>query len=287
MDLNNISLRINDICNEHPHGSNLHTKINNELKKSSGKAETLISIGKSYLTLLNTVSTIKNTTTSEWVETCLLHFENYYNFLRLPENNRFSHQSDFLSSLVPEFLFLLYSKFITTRFPDLQVRTQRDIIIDMSFLSHQDSPGVLKSKRVDVAIVKPTPLLINEERIDDFNITIVGIEVKTNLDKNMISGVEYSVDRLKKTFPLSKFYLISEFADFAFEKQNYASSQIDEIIILRKQKRSEVRGKPERTKSINADLVTAHIEEILTYLNEVINAPKKLNERMQSGKLIR
>ena len=115
---------------------------------------------------------------------------------------------------------------------------------------------------------------------------MVAIEVKTNLDKNMIGGVEYSVERLKKTFPLSKFFLISEFADFAYKKQNYASTPIDEIIILRKQKRSEVRRDKTKIRGLDKGLVESHITEILEYLESTLNSPDELNARMKQGRLI-
>ena len=285
MTLQELHTSLLSIDTQLPHGSNLRTKIGKTIANTGTNEAVLINIGIEYKALLESIETYTSEDTLGWINECLPDFEKYYKFLREDRNKRFSHQSDFLSSLVPEFLYQLYSKFVITKFPDLEITTQKDIVIDMSFLPYQELPMVIKPKRVDVAIIKKMPLKIDDIEVD-FNITMVGVEVKTNLDKNMISGVEYSVDRLKKTFPLSKFYLISEFADFAFEKQNYASSQIDEIVILRKQKRSEVRRDITSTKDIDIELVKSHIDEVLNYLESVISAPESLNTRMQSGKLI-
>ncbi|WP_157973005.1 Bpu10I family restriction endonuclease [Aureibaculum luteum] len=263
----------------------MRTKISKSIENGGRNEDVLLGIGAEYSALLENIEGYTSEDTLGWINECLPDFEKYYTFLREDRNKKFSHQSDFLSSLVPEFLYQLYLKFVVSKFPDLEITTQKDIVIDMSFLPYQELPMVVKPKRVDVAIIKTMPLKIDDTEVD-FNITMVGVEVKTNLDKNMISGVEYSVDRLKKTFPLSKFYLISEFADFAFEKQNYASSQIDEIIILRKQKRSEVRRDISLTKDIDIELVRSHIDEVLNYLESVIDAPESLNTRMQLGKLI-
>ena len=285
MTLQELHTSLLSIDTQLPHGSNLRTKVAKSISNAGSNEAVLIGIGAEYITLLNSIEAYTSDDTLGWITECLPDFENYYKFLREDRNKKFSHQSDFLSSLVPEFLYQLYLKFVILKFPDLEITTQKDIVIDMSFLPYEELPMVVKPKRVDVAIIKTMPLRINDLNVD-FNITMVGVEVKTNLDKNMISGVEYSVNRLKKTFPLSKFYLISEFADFAFEKQNYASSQIDEIIILRKQKRSEVRRDITLTKDIDIELVSSHIDEVMKYLESVINAPESLNTRMQLGKLI-
>ena len=239
-----------------------------------------------YIALLDSIEGYASEDPLGWITECLSDFEKYYKISGVKIAIR--------SLAISQIFYLLLSlsfyinsilKFVISKYPDFEITTQKDIVIDMSFLPYQELPMVVKPKRVDVAIIKKMPLQI-DDTVVDFNITMVGIEVKTNLDKNMISGVEYSVDRLKKTFPLSKFYLISEFADFAFEKQNYASSQIDEIIILRKQKRSEVRRDITLTKDIDLELVESHITEVINYLESVINAPQSLNTRMQSGKLI-
>ncbi len=285
MTLGELHTNLLSIDSQLPHGSNLRTKISKSIENGGRNEDVLLGIGAEYSALLENIEGYTSEDTLGWINECLPDFEKYYTFLREDRNKKFSHQSDFLSSLVPEFLYQLYLKFVVSKFPDLEITTQKDIVIDMSFLPYQELPMVVKPKRVDVAIIKTMPLKIDDTEVD-FNITMVGVEVKTNLDKNMISGVEYSVDRLKKTFPLSKFYLISEFADFAFEKQNYASSQIDEIIILRKQKRSEVRRDISLTKDIDIELVRSHIDEVLNYLESVIDAPESLNTRMQLGKLI-
>lgn len=285
MTLQELNTSLLNIDSQLPHGSNLRTKVGTSIANAGRNESVLRGIGVEYISLLESIETYTSEDYLGWINECLPDFEKYYKFLREDRNKKFSHQSDFLSSLVPEFLYQLYSKFVISKFPDLEITTQKDIDIDISFLPYHELPMVVKHKRVDVAIIKTIPLKIDEAEID-FNITMVGVEVKTNLDKNMISGVEYSVDRLKKTFPLSKFYLISEFADFAFEKQNYASSQIDEIIILRKQKRSEVRRDITLIKDINVELVSSHIDEVMNFLESVINAPESLNTRMQSGKLI-
>jgi len=268
-----------------PHGSNLRTKLFSSIKKNDKNKDTLINIANKYLVLLKKTTGNYSIDSLTWIKETLIEFESYYKFLKLDINKKFSHQSDFLSSLIPEYLYLTYNKWLTPKFDDIIITTQKDIIIDLSFLPYEDKQISFKEKRVDVAIVKKINFELGNQ-ILDFSISLVGIEVKTNLDKNMISGVEYSVERMKKTFPLSKFYLISELADFAFKKQNYASTSIDEIIILRKQKRSEVRKDKNSINPIDPNLLNNHILELELYLKSCVKAPGNLKERLNKGKLI-
>jgi len=285
MTLQNLYKKLSEIDSQLPHGSNLQTKAGKALSSKGKNSDLLVKIGKEYLGLLKEVDEFETEEIPKWIDFVVDQFEDYYSFLRTDENKKFSHQSDFLSSLIPEFLYKLYNRFVGVKYPDLELTTQKDIVIDLSFLPYFDNHLTFKPKRVDVAIIKKLDLEIGGKKLD-FNITMVAIEVKTNLDKNMIGGVEYSVERLKKTFPLSKFFLISEFADFAYKKQNYASTPIDEIIILRKQKRSEVRRDKTKIRGLDKGLVESHITEILEYLESTLNSPDELNARMKQGRLI-
>lgn len=283
--MKSLLIKLKTIDKQLPHGSNLITKIESTLSKN-GDSSTLERIAKEYLKFIKGISEYKKYGIAEWVKATSVYFESYYNFLKLDENKKFSHQSDFLSSLLPEYIYLAYKKLILPHHFKFELSTQRDIVIDMSFLPYEENFLFFKQKRVDVAIVKPIVFKIDNEDVH-FNAPIVAIEVKTNLDKNMISGVEYSVERLKQTFPLCQFYLISELADFAFGKQNYAGTSIDEILILRKQKRAEVRRNRDSIKPIDIELFTEHILEVNDFLNRNKNVPENLKNRMQNGTLIK
>ncbi|MBK8956825.1 MAG: hypothetical protein IPM34_14925 [Saprospiraceae bacterium] len=76
-------------------------------------------------------------------------------------------------------------------------------------------------------------------------------------------------------------------ADFAYEKQNYAASAIDEIVITRKTKRSEVRRDSTKLNPIDANLMFNHLKEVLHFLETAIEAPVLLSKRLKKGKLIK
>ena len=112
------------------------------------------------------------------------------------------------------------------------------------------------------------------------------MEMKTNLDKNMMSGIEHSVEALKKTFPNSLYYVITEFSDMAVDKLNYASSGIDEIYILRKQKRAEIRRNINNRNDIDVNLVLEIASECTHQMELVHQVIPSTDIRMTTGKLI-
>lgn len=283
MELKDLIVELSKINPMFPHASNLRTKVTS--KKNTIKPQ----ISKEIISLyLNYHTSLSNTLLNlSDAEKFVSFFEEYYCKIKESKYRIFSHQSDFLSSLLPEFFSILYSKIISQKFPNYFVDTQKDLIIDLSFLPYKSTPVSFKFKRVDVAILSHCDYNINGKSLLDFNIPLVAVEIKTNLDKNMISGVEYSVQRLKRTFPFCKYFLISEFADFAYNKQNYASSSIDEIFILRKQKRSDVRRLSNSIKGIDPDLLFNHMNEINDHLEKIEIAPSLLKERLRMGKLIK
>lgn len=203
-----------------------------------------------------------------------------------PANNPFSHQSDFTSSIIPEMLCTLFSTVIkASGVEGLEVSAEKDLTIECTFDISDGGVIRYKNKRVDVAVVKPCPLSFNRQEAI-LPIPLVAIECKTNLDKNMLSGIEQSVSDLKKTFPECYYYVVSELSDFDVKKSNYASSGIDEIYILRKQKRGTVRNNPNQRKVIHTNLLCELSEYLLQGLKQMGIETVDLNTRMQNGKLI-
>ncbi len=202
-----------------------------------------------------------------------------------PQNNPFSHQADFISSIIPEMLCMLFGHIISTHGAALEVSAQKDLTIECIFDISSGGTIRFKNKRVYVAVVKPCQLVFNG--IDNgLPIPLMAIECKTNLDKNMISGIEHSVNELKKTFPDCHYFVVTEVSDFDVKKSNYASSGIDEMYILRQQKRGPIRRNPELRKPLNSTLVQ-ELAEILVHNIAAMNADVVgLDTRMQNGKLI-
>jgi len=268
-----------------PHGSNLNTKL--EIFSSMGSKErnALNIICEDYFKFLE-ICLKSHTDIDNWIEKALGAAESYINLLNRDDVDVFSHQSDLKSSVVPEFLYLLFKRLVSSLSLNLEVAAQKQIVIESLFTPRREEPVAQKFKRVDVAILRSCALTIDEALVEDFAMPVVAIENKTNIDKNMISGAEHSVESLKKTFPLCKYYLIGEFADFAVETQNYAATSIDEIFILRKQKRSQVR-RGEGVHRIDLDILFELKSEVESHLAYVTNEPVDIKEGMKSGRLVK
>lgn len=202
-----------------------------------------------------------------------------------PENNPFSHQADFISSIIPEMLCMLFGYIITAYEAELDVSAQKDLTIECIFDITGGGTIRFKNKRVDVAVVKPCSYIFNDVPAE-LPIPLMAIECKTNLDKNMISGIEHSVNELKKTFPDCHYFVVSELSDFDVKKSNYASSGIDEMYILRQQKRGVVRRNPDQRKAISHALVCEIADILLEHIVAMNAYAIGLDTRMQNGKLI-
>lgn len=130
-------------------------------------------------------------------------------YLDVLKDVNISHQADFKSSVIPEMFFLLLYKIVKSTNEDFIVSAQTDIPIECMFDVHGGSRMMFKTKRLDMLVYKDSELSLDNSSIR-FPIPVIAMEMKTNLDKNMMSGIEHSVASLKKTFPNSLYYVITE-----------------------------------------------------------------------------
>lgn len=268
---------------EYPHGSNISTKAQHVLSQRQQSA--LLTAVPAYLAFYKLSKAYENQSKS--LQDLLSAYDSYSNLLMDKNVNVFSHQSDFVSSLLPELLCVLFRRIVD----DLDfgaiidITSQKDIVIECNFDAASGGRIIEKRKRMDVAIILPGKLKFLNTEVE-FGIPVVCLEVKTNIDKNMLSGIESSVETLKRTFPRVKYFTVGEFSDFQIDSQNYASTDIDEILIVRRQKRSEVRRSPSSRKPIAFELIKDFIEEIEGHLRQTMKANTTLASRLPSGRLI-
>ena len=79
-----------------------------------------------------------------------------------------------------------------------------------------------------------------EKRV--LKVPIISIECKTYLDKTMLEGSVSTAEKIKKGNPQAKFYIVTETYDVDYEVDIYGT-QIDQIYVLRKQKREKTNSK--------------------------------------------
>lgn len=262
------------------HGSNLiHQFRKNQLSRLA-MYEKMLSLYVETRTVPYNANNLE-----DYVEKIVEKTNAYMNYFWPPVNNPFSHQADFTSSIIPEMLCTIFRNIIQSKGINLEVSAQKDLTIECTFDISGGGRICFKNKRVDVAVVEPCELLFNGNATE-LPIPLLAIECKTNLDKNMLSGIEHSVTELKKTFPNCHYYVITEYSDFDFKKSNYASSGIDEMYILRKQKRGVIRRNPDLRNPIDASLVYEVSRTLLSNINAMSADSTDLTTRMQNGKLI-
>lgn len=196
-----------------------------------------------------------------------------------------NHQADFKSSVIPEMFFLILYKVVKTYDENYFVSAQSDVPIECMFDLQGGSRMMFKTKRLDMLVYKDSQLTLDNNTIQ-FIIPLIAMEMKTNLDKNMMSGIEHSVTALKKTFPNSLYYVVTEYSDMAIDKLNYASSGIDEIYILRQQKRASVRRNINLRNNINPELVLEIANQCIRLMEDVHIITPSTEVRMTTGKLI-
>ncbi|PFA50307.1 hypothetical protein CN391_18210 [Bacillus anthracis] len=274
------------ICNEQevpPHVKNLMTQLNKkDIPKNRLVALELIV--PSYIKFSEAFK--QSVDNPKFSQELSLAIEEYMVVLKSATCKVFGHQSDFISSVIPEALHRIFNSICKKFETSFVVSSQKDVIIDCTFDAFNQGRLIFKKKKMDVSISVPATVKFNNEEYN-LGIPVVAIEVKTNLDKNMLSGIEQSVESLKNTFPTCLYYNVSELADFAVDKQNYATTKVDEIYILRKQKRSETRGRnPQPIKQIDEEVITEVVKNVIEHLRQLDVPVSTLKARMSEGKLI-
>lgn len=214
----------------------------------------------------------------------LIHEANLYlSYIKDIESKyrKFNWRSNFASSFIPELIYRLFSIVLTDlNLPNFY--STKDSIVEISLSPSTDGGWDIRKKDQDLCLGVKKDFYVKNSKLEEFLVPLIALEVKTNIDINKLNGLEYSAERLKKTFPSSKYFLVTETIDFSLDK-NYASSQIDEIYVLRKQVRSQAR----RSKH---DLRT---EVFLELLLDTIDVVSKANiehghvyNRLPKGKLV-
>ncbi|NBH97013.1 Bpu10I family restriction endonuclease [Anaerotruncus sp. 1XD22-93] len=263
-----------------PHGNNL---VHQFRKRQIDRMDMYEEILALYLDIRQIP--FEETDVASYIGLIVERVNQYMDYFWPPANNPFSHQADFTSSIIPEMLCLIFNHVIQSTGLNLEVSAQKDLTIECIFDIVGGGEMRFKNKRVDVAVVEPCKLSLNEQTTE-FPIPLLAIECKTNLDKNMLSGIEHSVAEMKKTFPNCQYFVITECSDFNVKKSNYASSGIDEIYILRKQKRGVIRRAPDLRNPIDVSLICEITEALIDNINAVCSINDDLLTRMQNGKLI-
>lgn len=192
----------------------------------------------------------------------------------------FNWRGDFASSLLPEFLF----RVVDHRLSPAGVAplfSTRDSIVDITLSGYRDGGWTIRRKNQDLCIgLRRDIIKVGGSEIS-FVVPIIAVEAKTNIDINKLNGLDFSAERLKRTFPASKYFLVTETLDFSLNK-NYSGS-IDEIYVLRKQMRSVAR----KSKAVYcADVFEEFADDVARYVMKADISRTHVYDRLKGGRLI-
>jgi hypothetical protein len=192
----------------------------------------------------------------------------------------FNWRGDFASSLLPEFLVRIVHRRLTEAGIEPLFSTRRSIV-DITLSGFRDGGWTVRQKNQDLCIgVRKDTIVVGNDQIQ-FVVPVVAVEAKTNIDINKLNGLDFSAERLKRTFPASRYLLVTETLDFDLSK-NYAGS-IDEIFVLRKQKRTDAR----RARApYQAEVFEAFVDEVADHVCKADVSRTHVYDRLEGGRLI-
>jgi len=176
------------------------------------------------------------------------------------EKVKFSSQSKFHSSVIEEFLYYLFRDLLkdlsdTVEDTEGGGSARRGILLGgiRAYSNLYFAPKNLKDftstpnmkvnvKDQDFAIYR-TILIKADGEQKTINVPIVSIECKTYIDKTMLEGSIATAEKIKNGNPYCLFLVVTEWYDVSYEVDP-AYSRIDQIYVLRRQKRRTKRNRP-------------------------------------------
>jgi hypothetical protein len=201
---------------------------------------------------------------------------------RLERSERlFNWRSDYASSVVPEFLYRCLHHILNDR----QLRpvfSKKHSVVELALSGVGGCDWNVRRKDQDLAIGLTSGSVAVGGVETPFLVPVIVFEVKTNIDINKLNGLDFSAQRLKRTFPNARYCLATETIDFSL-RDNYASGSIDEVYVLRKQLRSQAR----RTlQPLVPDVFAVLFEDVVSWVERASLVRVHVYDRLQHGKLI-
>lgn len=203
----------------------------------------------------------------------------------------FKHQDQLSSSIIEEFLYLLF-KDIPDLIEDLNngllFMGQANAYLDLSFapknLAHfVTNPGVyINQKKQDFIIYKKVSCVFTTNAKDqkfELIVPAVAMECKAYIPKTMFDQAQYEAQRLKEGNPFALYIIVAE-QNALSNDANLKNTKVDEIFILRKQKRTQGQAKK---KPISSDVIMELYYFVKEYLKKEWFDIGKATER---GRLI-
>lgn len=254
--------------NQLAHASNICTKCEKILKpKEKDAIESIVPIYEKYLKSQNALVGYSEDIIKRRVK-LLNGYYGEYNRLNL--DSIFSSQGKFRSTILEEFMFILFRDYvqdIKRQYNDTKnlleggaAKAYTNLYFTASGIENFiKSPTVeINVKDQDFAIYRKVSIKI-DEAYKEIKVPIIAVENKTYIDKTMLEGVIATAEKLKSGNPYTRFVVVTENYDVDL-KVDPIYSRIDQIYVLRKSKRKE------DPTPIDADVVIRFFNETRSHI---------------------
>lgn len=178
----------------------------------------------------------------------------------------FSSQSKWRSTILEEFMYLLFRDFVDSKKQGTNLTLGSTKAYSNAYFKASDFAGFITSiqlgineKDQDFAIYRPLKLEIAGESSAEINVPVMSVEVKTYVDKTMFEGIVATSEKIKNGNPFAKFYVVTETYDVSFDVDP-AYTRIDQIYVLRKSKRKKNPLPP-----VDADVVKRLVSDVVLH----------------------
>lgn len=260
--------------------SHLNNITQKERIASDGNVDVCREIRRKYESYIGRID-LNDTLTGDFVSS-VNALNEYLDYAKTVEaqNRFFNWRSDFASSIVPEYLYRVISHRLAADGIPAEFST-RNSIVELTLSGEAGAGWNIRRKNQDLCVgTRSESVTISGEEIS-FVVPTIAFEVKTNIDINKLNGLDFSAERLKRTFPSARYMLVTETIDFSL-RENHAGA-IDEIFVLRRQMRSAARRNKDPLKhEVFADLVD-HVQRIMKKATQIRG---HVYDRLEGGKLI-
>lgn len=197
------------------------------------------------------------------------------------QDSFFNWRSDFAASVIPEYLYWVVHYRLAKN--DLKpLYSTRASVVEVTLLGTAAGGWNVRRKNQDFCIGLRREKISTDGKEWSFVIPQIVFEVKTNIDINKLNGLDFSAERLKKSFPAANYFLLTETIDFSLN-HNYAAGSIDEIYVGRKQVRSQARRKKE---DLKPDVFAQLLDDVEDIMKRASIDTGHVYDRLECGKLI-
>jgi hypothetical protein len=246
----NIKSLKNQLNHSQIHGNNIIAKLRNFSNLSASHQIKLQKTIENY-----DYWRINNETVKGYSDNIIERRVNWFNkYKYLIENEDFSAQSKFHSSALEEFLYYLFKDLVDEVNKKTKIKGKEILLGGIRAYSNLyfspknlndflKSPSVkINEKDQDFSIYR-TILIKADKEAKIIHVPVISAECKTYIDKTMLEGSIATAEKIKNGNPHSLFLVITEWYDVSFEVDP-AYSRIDQIYVLRKQKRKSIKSNP-------------------------------------------